>query len=64
MTQFLLGLQALLIFAQAGIVTLNMDEQYKVIAVFACGAVLAFIGPFLPKVSEALRRVMSLQRRG
>lgn len=63
MTQSLLGLQAALITLNGGIIALtDLDDGIKAVIVLASSLVLAFIGPFIPKVSLTMRRVLDLRR--
>lgn len=65
MTQFILGLNGALIVIQGSVVTLtSLNDEVKALIVIACSAAIAMLNPWLPKVSEAIRRVMELQRRG
>lgn len=63
--QFLLGLNAALITVQTGVTRLtSLSDDAITAIVFACGIALAFVGPFLPKVSNGIRSALKLQRRG
>lgn len=65
MTQFLMGLNAALMALQAGVVVLTaLDDSIKAVIVLACSVAIAFLGPFLPSVSAATRRILGLRRTG
>lgn len=65
MTQFIMGINGALLALQAGIILLpNVGDTITAAVVLACSIAIAFLNPFLPKVSELIRRGMGLQRRG
>lgn len=62
MTQLILGINGALMALQAGVMTLtDLNDTTKAIIVIACSVGIAFINPWLPKVSAATRRVMELR---
>lgn len=62
-TTLLLGLQAALIALSSGVVALtSIEEDLKALIVLVCSVLLAFIGPFLPKVSSTVRHALELRR--
>lgn len=65
MTQLILSLNGALLALQAGVILVpNLSDTITAIVVLACSVAIAFTNPWLPKVSEAIRRTMELQRRG
>lgn len=63
MTQAIVGLNAALIVILGALPQTNLDDDTKTIISIAIGAALAFIGPFLPKVSTVIQRAMNLRSR-
>lgn len=63
MTQAIIGLNAALIVVLGALPQTNLDDDVKTIISIAIGAALAFIGPFLPKVSETFQRTLNLRNR-
>lgn len=64
MTQLIFGIQAALIAINTGITGLDLADSVTTIVIFVCSVALAFIGPFIPKVSAMARKSMGLARRG
>lgn len=63
MTQLLLGINAALITALAVLPQVEgLSANIESILAAIIGIVLAFLGPFLPKVSTAVRRALDLRR--
>lgn len=62
-TQLLLGINAALIAALAALPQIaGIDDVLRSILGAAIGIALAFIGPFIPKVSLSVRRMLDLRR--
>lgn len=63
MTQFIVGLNAALIVGLGALPQTNLDDNLKTIIAIFLGMAIAFIGPFLPKVSNTIRVALDLRRR-
>lgn len=61
MTQVIVGLNAALIVGLGALPQTNLEDDIKTIVAIFMGMAIAFIGPFLPKVSETIRAAMDLR---
>lgn len=63
-TKVVLAIDAMLVFALAGLPQLPISDDVQTIASFVLGTALAGLNVFVPKVSASWRRAMKLALRG